>query len=180
MDTDGTFRSDCGGSVYSRPPHAPSDQRALRVIVLSGGSSFAADELADIDAACCTRVSGPYEAAAEIMAQTPAALVIDLRGFSASHVRLVDLARREGTETLAVGSLPRDVGADELSGVRLVSRRDLTWALRRLVAFGVRAEETNRADGLGSVSRPAEADTPQSPQDLLTSDEITALLEDED
>ncbi len=180
MDTGGTFRSDRGGSVYTGPGHAPGDQPPRRVIVLSRGPNFAADELSDIDATRCVRVSGPYEAAAEIMADTPAALIIDLRAFSANHVGLVELARREGVETLAVGSLRPGVGADQLSGVRLVSRRDLAWALRRLAAFAPTAEKTNQPDGPGSASRPAEADAPQSPRDFLTSDEISALLEDED
>lgn len=78
------------------------------------------------------RAPSGYEAAAELLAARAEALVVDLRLLGGKHLRLLEIARTQGVEILAVGSLPIGMTAEDLSGVRLISRRDLGGALAAL------------------------------------------------
>jgi len=154
----------------------------------------------------CVRVVTAYEAAAEILAAPTAALVIDLRMLTPRHVRLVALARRMEVEMLGFGPLPRNLSSDDLSGVRLVSREQLPAVLRQLtqasepraaVAVGEAPSEApppavatapaaaERPDeGSPAEGRyiPAEPEAPRSrgrARDILTPEEIAALLEEQ-
>lgn len=112
-----------------------------RVAVLSRDSALSS-RLADRCAAAieCVSVASPYEAAAEILAAPLAALVIDFRAIAPAHVRLLEMARQMDVEMLALGALPAGMGADDLSGVRLISREDLPAAIDRLAAPAAPAE----------------------------------------
>jgi len=107
-----------------------------RVVIFSRDPALARAELAELSAPAgvVVRVSSAYEAAAEILADPPAALVLDLRALTGRHVRLLEIARERHVEMLAVGALPSDLTADELSGVRLTARKDLAGAIERLTA----------------------------------------------
>ncbi|MCD6365269.1 MAG: hypothetical protein J7M14_05285 [Planctomycetes bacterium] len=74
-------------------------------------------------------VRSAYEAAAEILAGPAVAMIVDLRILSPRNLRLLEIARDLNVELLAVGALPLHMTADDLSGVRLLSRRDIIGAL---------------------------------------------------
>lgn len=78
------------------------------------------------------RTESGYEAAAELLAAPAAALVVDLRLLAGKHLRLLEIARSLDVEVLAVGSLPIGMTAEDLSGVRLIARRDLPGLLQAL------------------------------------------------
>ena len=77
-------------------------------------------------------VTGCYEAAAEILAEPALALVLDLRAFRAGHGRLLEIARQMGLDIFAVGAVSR-IDTEQLSGIKLVGRKDLTGELVRLL-----------------------------------------------
>ena len=164
----------------------------------------------------CLRVTSPYEAAAELLAEPPLAIVIDLRCLTPGDLPLIEMARQRGLEVLAVGSVPLGITTTDLSGVRLSARGHLSALLGGLAASalsGGAAGVSNRAAGesadLSSLARwikkashadrktaeappaPKTADAPapkvkaddeplgDSPDELLTREELAALLEDE-
>ncbi len=96
-----------------------------RVVVLSAEN--ASTELpAENEFTRIVRAANAYEAAAELLSEPSDALVIDLSMFSRRHVGLLKAARRMQVETFAFGSLPAGITSDDLSGVTLISRRDLS------------------------------------------------------
>jgi len=112
-----TFSSGARVVVFSRDPDLGPAESASGA---SGGWSV-------------LRVRSAYEAAAELLGAPAVALVIDLRGMSARHVGLLEIARRQGVEMLALGAVPASLSSEDLSGVRLIARADLDGALSRLV-----------------------------------------------
>jgi len=107
----------------------------LRIVVLSRDPSLAAALEGRLDSRMrCLRAGSPYEAAAEILAEPTAAMVIDLRTLSERHCRLLDIGRQTQLEMLAVGALPSRMSSEELSGVRLVSREALPEMLCQATA----------------------------------------------
>ena len=100
-----------------------------RVVLLSSDPSLTAAAWNDNGSVELVVARGAYEAAAEILSAPAAALVIDLRLLSPRHARLLEIARRLDLEMLAVGALPVSMSSEDLSGIRLVSRRDLPAAL---------------------------------------------------
>ena len=164
---------DGSGTVFSGP----------RVVVFSRDPALGGAELAGLAGAPApVRVSSAYEAAAEILADPPAALVIDLRALTARHVRLLEIARSRQVHMLAVGALPSGLTADDLNGVRLTARSDHADTVRRLAAEG-RPEAR-------APAAPAEADVGAPPADgahagryvppaldrVLSIDEVAQLL----
>jgi hypothetical protein len=191
--------------------NAKSD-RGPKIILLSRDASLAnaARGGSPIARHCCVRVTSPYEAAAELLEDHPAALVIDLRCLTPSDLPLVEMARQRKIEVLAVGVLPLGVVTADLSGVRLAARDHLA----ALLDYPVRDDADPPARHSGSLdaadseskSRPIAGrpqgepepsgdrspvpvresarrtdDAPRGdrPDALLTSEELTALLEDE-
>ncbi|MHC4294786.1 MAG: hypothetical protein ACYSTL_04310 [Planctomycetota bacterium] len=141
----------------------------------------------------CVRVSTAYEAAAEILAATTAALVIDLRLLPERHLRLLEIARQRKTEILAVGSVPSGLTSENLSGVRLVSLADLPKAISDLPVPGERdvslpteptpsGQPTPRSAQLGryeavtpSSSEAREQREVQGPTEMLSDADIAKL-----
>lgn len=104
----------------------------LRVVILCTGNGSVTQD--DLPAAQCVTAASGYEAAAEVLSAPTAALVVDLRIVARGHMGLLDVARRMGTEVLAVGAVPAGLTSEDLSGVRLIARADLPAALSKLAA----------------------------------------------
>jgi hypothetical protein len=81
----------------------------------------------------CLRVSSPYEAAAELLVEPTGVLVVDLRMLDRRHLRLLEIARRQGTEVLGTGSLPAGASSEELSGMRLAGQSDVAAEIQRIL-----------------------------------------------
>lgn len=79
------------------------------------------------------RVANGYEAGAELLAGAALALVIDLPCLTPPHRKLLHVARQAGAEILGVGNFPPGLSAEDLSGMRLISRDDLPTSLRAIV-----------------------------------------------
>jgi hypothetical protein len=75
------------------------------------------------------RVTSPYEAAAELLAEPPIAVVIDLRCLTPGDLPLIEMTRQRSLEVLAVGSVPAGMTTTDLSGVRLSTRDHLSALL---------------------------------------------------
>jgi len=194
--------------------------RGRKIIILSRDSSLArAAQCEDSTSKCrCLRVTSPYEAAAELLAEPTIAMVIDLRCLTPGDLPLIEMARQRGLEVLAVGAVPLGITTTDLSGVRLAARDHLSSLLEGLAASalsgrqvpvssqaagGESPELSSLAQSIRKVSRgsrkaqkapdtapkatDAPAPTPKaaneppgdSPDELLTSAELAALLEDE-
>ena len=179
-----------------------------RVIILARGARAAAGEFPGLDqaGAVCVYVSSAYEAAAEMLAAPAVTLVIDLGLLTTRHLKLLEIARRMELEVLAVGTAAVGMSAEDLSGVRLVSREDLAEAAGRLIEANgapvaaapqaaTEPPEPPQVQPAGETEsepskplppkdvEPAEPDAgqylPQQVEDLLTPEEISALLENE-
>ena len=147
------------------------------------------------------RVDSPYEAAAELLSVSTLALVIDLRCLPARHGRLVQLAARLGAEVIGCGRLSQGIAADAFSGMRLLAVADLPAEMHRLMgrphrqsspppveaaAAEVRAVEDQqavneappaaRADAGRYVSQPRQSSVQTTAADVLTPQEVDALL----
>lgn len=72
-----------------------------------------------------------YEAAAEVLAEPTAVLVMDLRLLAVRDERLVEIARSCGTAMLGIGALPAGMSAAALSGVTLVAEPHLDVEIAR-------------------------------------------------
>ncbi|MBN1942375.1 MAG: hypothetical protein JW849_03680 [Phycisphaerae bacterium] len=79
--------------------------------------------------AAFVRAADGYEAAAELLAAPALALLIDLPRLTPPHRKLLHVARELGVEILGVGAFPPGFSADDLSGMRLISMRDLPAVL---------------------------------------------------
>ena len=138
----------------------------------------------------CRAVSSPYEAAAELLAGPREVLVVDLRLLGRRHLRLLEMARSAGAEVLGIGALPAGTGSDELSGVRLVARADITRRVEEAVLHRT-AAQAPVADAGTYVPTQGAAETVRAKRQavplesapatgqILTNEELTALLEDE-
>jgi len=120
----------------------PTSSGPLRVVVFSREPRAVEPDAASLPPAVeLVRVTSGYEAAAEVLAGPVAAVVVDLRALTARHARLVGLARRHGAEVWAVGRLAAETDAEDLSGLRLVSRGDLPAMLSALAPAEAPAAE---------------------------------------
>ncbi len=152
-------------------------------------------------------VESVYEAAAELLAEAAAALVIDLRLLGPRHARLADIARQCGAEMFGVGALTGSMPAEQLSGLRLVSHQDLAETLSQLARATQspppreQTESTYQPSAPYSpapIKPPADSDKeamdlcpdesylptpksaqPMTPEALLSREELDALLENE-
>ena len=179
------------------------------MVVLSRDVALARAARCDTDGAVyqCAGTSSPYEAAAELLARPVLALVLDLRCLTPRHLRLLSVARENHVEVLAVGSLPFGITTTDLSGVRLMAVNDLPDELQRLARVSpapapaietqpaaevVPEVEAPREPPVRTVparplKQPIETGGPRAlrerpahrPGDLLTDEELAALLEDQ-
>ena len=102
-----------------------------RAVILSSDRSLA--ESCRASSLQCAIVGSAYEAAAELLAAPTVALIVDLRLLTAKHLRLLEIARQMGMEMFGVGAICGAMTADQLSGLRLVSRSDLPDAIKAVV-----------------------------------------------
>ena len=168
-----------------------------RVLVLARDPSAVAVDLKELEASGlrCIRISSCFEAAAEALAAPALALVIDLGLLGSRQLRLLEIARRMELEVLAFGNMPAGLSTAELSRVRLISCRDLAQAVRRLAEAELTQGRAATA-GTGSDETPAKVAAPRRPmpapagnaagtyqpnrpEDLLTPEELSALLGEE-
>jgi len=199
-------------------------RRGRKIIILSRDAAFARGALeGGSDASrCCLRVTSPYEAAAELIEDAPAALIVDLRCLTPGDLPLIEMARRGDVEVLAVGAIPLGVATSDLSGVRLAvlghldvlldcpesqplagapatvvpraasaDAADLPTMSRWVAKTPIDRVETPRTKTPVAVQDPQDdraIETPRtdpipspgdSPDELLTREELTALLEDD-
>lgn len=154
----------------------------------------------------CLRVTSPYQAAAELLAEPPLAMIIDLRCLTPGDLPLIEVARQRDVEVLAVGSVPLGITTTDLSGVRLAAAGHLPELLGTIAGSAVSGgspgfspitpeirqashspPEAARspdladkpADPPGPASKADHDPFPESPDALLTNEELSALLEDE-
>jgi hypothetical protein len=157
-----------------------ADERAIlsipRVVVLSPESlrPVLANLGANVE---CVSVANPYEAAAEIIASPAMAVVIDLRLMAPRHLRLLQIARAQGAELLAVGAIPAGLSAEDLSGVRLTARAELKAVLEAILKTRQgRYEGAAAQQGKRAVLVPAPSDAqeplPGEIQDATPVEEI--------
>lgn len=105
-------------------------------------------------------VRNGYAAAAEILAEDTAVLVIDLGALGSRHLGLLEVARQAGVEMLVVGVIPPGMNSDVFSGARLLGRNDLPAAIERII--GGETEPQVAAEGspaAGAVEPPEAEDT---------------------
>jgi len=165
-------------------------QAAARAVVLVPGEQGDCDfEVPDLK---YVRVKSPYEAAAEILAEPTAALIVDLRLVAEDHFGLLDVAHQVNTETFAVGPVPPGLTSEELSGVRLLSRTALPAVMAELSGSGpadrdVPAEAPAEQPPPEAPAEQRPADLPAgdavskpaaTPGEILSAEELSALLED--
>ena len=185
--------------------------RGRKIIILSRDAGVARAVRGEDSASryYCLRVTSPYEAAAELLAEPPLAIVIDLRCLTPGDLPLIEMARQRGLEVLAVGAVPLGITTTDLSGVRLSARGHLSGLLGGLAGSplsGGQVPVSSQAAGdspdLSSLARwirkashagreaakapdaapKAKADDKppgDSSDELLTNEELAALLEDE-
>ncbi len=189
MDSWGTFSGATGTGATAR------------VVVLSRRQAFLTKMTATTTATAgsggarvkVVRVESPYQAAAEILAQPTEALVVDFRLLRAPHLRLLEIARELDIAVLGVGALPANISLDELSGVQLIAAGELADALSRIASQGqsvtptpsrsVKLTPAKLANQQGDEpDEPAEDQSffgkANRPSELLTSEELSSLLED--
>lgn len=179
---------------------------AGRVVVLSNDPSLRA-ELArpGLD---LTATPTAYQAAAEIIAEKPLVLVIDLKALSKNDLKLLDLAKTLGCPLAGVGDAPRWLDAQ---GLRMFARAQASQALAEFAQAPEPTPEpapaeqpAQQAEQAGEPEpeqefavSPPPARPPQggyqpqgdpsppepieriNPSTLLTADELSALLENE-
>ena len=185
--------------------------RGRKIIILSRDAGVARAVRGEDSASryYCLRVTSPYEAAAELLAEPPLAIVIDLRCLTPGDLPLIEMARQRSLEVLAVGSVPLGITTTDLSGVRLSARGHLPVLLEGLAASsmsggpvpvsnriaGESPDPSSPARSIGKASHAgreavkapdaapkAKADDEplgDSPDELLTKEELAALLGDE-
>lgn len=142
-----------GGGVHLMEGSKASGN-GVRVVILSRGFPAVGLRPEDLRAAGlrCVRVSSAYEAAAELLAEPSAALVIELGLLHGPHTRLLEIARDLDVEMLALGTLAAGASADDLSGLRLLSRSEVPAVLRKL--------------GLAPAPIAEQPETPSGPSDV--------------
>ncbi len=142
-------------------------------------------------------VNSAYEAAAELLRDAPAAMVVDLGRVTADHVRLLALAGERHVPVVAFGAVCTDLGGEELATARLVTRQRLGPALAEVLNLppagqasassaeaeagtpdekGAKADDGSSA-GKGAKTVPGPAGgQPARPPGTLTQAELDALL----
>jgi len=136
-------------------------------------------------------VFSAYEAAAEVLRQPTLALVVELRVLGSRNLGLLKIARDMNVEVLAFGSIPKSLSGGQLSGVRLVSAEDAAFELGKLAASspqldlgtyekaeGVYEPIEQKPQSAEEKPRPKTTQNPDVLQQILTPEELEALLED--
>ena len=108
-------------------------------------------------------VTSGYEAAAELLTQSAAVLVVDLACLTPPHMSLLQVARRRGATMVGVGSLPGPANAESLSGLRLIARNDLPQALAALVAPPAKSAMQTPDEESASLPEAKETIRPERP-----------------
>jgi len=139
----------------------------LRVVLLSRDPSPGTELPSSEPAFQLVPVRSAYEAAAEILAAPTLALVIDLGAMPRRHLRLIQVARQMEVEMLAFGRLLPDLSTEDISGVRLISRRDLSEALHRLAAPAKASAAPEVPPPPERPAVPAEKTAPPAPIEAL-------------
>ena len=139
----------------------------LRVVLLSRDPSPGTELPSSEPALQLVPVRSAYEAAAEILAAPTLALVIDLGAMPRRHLRLIQVARQMEVEMLAFGRLLPDLSTEDISGVRLISRRDLSEALHRLAAPAKASAAPEVPPPPERPAVPAEKTAPPAPIEAL-------------
>ena len=130
-----------------------------RVVVLSRDTGFA--ELQDGGAPANERivpVPNGYAAAAEILAEDTAALVIDLGALGSRHLGLLEVARKAGVEMLVVGVMPPGMTSDVFSGARLLGRSDLPAAIGHIIDGETQPQVAAEGSPEAGAGEPPEAE----------------------
>lgn len=112
----------------------PTASDPARVVILSPRTTGGGELLRALAArgVQCVRANSVYEAVAEMLCEPTRALAIDLRLLGPSGLRCLAIAHERDVEVLAMGTVPRTLSAEDLSGVRLVAHADLPEMLANL------------------------------------------------
>lgn len=100
-----------------------------RVVLLSPGDSPTPTAPPPDDSLEFVAVSSGYEAAAELLASQAAALVVDLSMLTGPHLKLLEIARARNVDLYGLGSFPPGLSAEDLRGMRMVARSELSAAV---------------------------------------------------
>lgn len=124
------------------------------------------------------RVDSGYDAAREMLAEPPAAVVVDLARIPAGHVGLLALSARLNVPVVAFGEISADLGPETLATARLVARDRLAEAVAEtLRSQPPRQTETPEEDQPVQEQPPRdEPSEPPRPTETLTQAELDALL----
>jgi hypothetical protein len=130
----------------------------------------AIDHIAGAETVC---VSGAYEAAAELLAAREAgagrlALVVDLGLLWPRHLGLLEVARKLDAEMLAFGTAVAGLDAEQLAGLRLVSRAALAEALAQ---FAQGQDDSGREDELARPEDLTPIEEPLRSEESLRAEE---------
>ena len=108
--------------------------------------------------------------------------MIDLSLLGGADLRLLKIARQMELPVFGTGNLPAGMQAEDLAGVTLIARDELGEALTKLVRSVegqyIPVEPNPQGPANEETTETSEAAT-DSPQTLLSSEELSALLEDE-
>ncbi len=131
----------------------------------------AVDHVAGAETVC---VSGAYEAAAELLAAREShagrlALVVDLGLLWPRHLGLLQVARNLHVEMLAFGMAAAGLDAEQLTGLRLVSRVSLPESLAQ---FARRQVEPGHAEEPTPPEEPAPIEEPPRPEESFEAEEL--------
>jgi len=141
-------------------------------------------ELSQLECVC---VAGAYEVAAEVLAAPTDAVVLDMSLLTSAQVGLLEVVRTMDIPILAFGTLRSGLGAEQLRQAlsELVSAERVeapsaaeaeNLTPQELGEYRVESAPASPVEREDTVT-PKEA--PSIPADLLTPEELSALLEDE-
>jgi len=116
-------------------PDPAGQVESLRVVVLSptdlrgdGDQAFVPGDQVEL-----IYVGSPYQAAAEMLACPPEAMIVDLNLMARKHAGLLEIADRLGTPVLGYGAIPPGLSSKDLRGVRLIDRTALSAELMAIL-----------------------------------------------
>ena len=122
------------------------------------------------------RPAGAYEAGAELLAELPAALVVDLGRVTSGHGGLLSLAARLAVPVVAFGEVSADLGSDALASARLVARDRVAEALGAILPAEAAVEEESPPPSDPPSAEPEPPPATPRPAETLTQAELDALL----
>ena len=167
--------------VFSKPAFSIM-MVTLEVALITGGTFLpearvvilARHAIDHVAGAETIRVPGAYEAAAELLAAREShagrlALVVDLGLLWPRHLGLLQVARKLNAEMLAFGTAVAGLDAEQLAGLRLVSRASLPEALAQFVDG---RSESGLAEEAGLAEETAPIDEPMRSEESLRADEL--------